>query len=107
MGPARDVAETFRYEAQNAARLPETVAALRYLGLTSFARGTLWRRGPSRGGAEDIRPGPRPEANFRFGTDSLSQCDDLPRFSLLAIGRFQKGERTQRRSYRAGVRVCS
>jgi hypothetical protein len=44
---ARETVETFLREAVKAARMPETVAALRYLGLTCLCQGgILWRREP-------------------------------------------------------------
>jgi predicted ATPase len=75
LGTARDVAETFRYEAESAARMPETVAALRYLGLTCLCQGHFVE---ARTHLEEVLrihdPGRDREANFRFGTDSLASA---------------------------------
>ena len=43
IGPARTIAETFLREAKKAARMPETMAAHRYLGLALLRRVISWR----------------------------------------------------------------
>ena len=72
---ARETAQTFLCEAENAGRIPETLAALRYLGLTSYNQGRLVE---ARTHLEKVLrtydPGRDREANFRFGTDTLASA---------------------------------
>jgi class 3 adenylate cyclase/predicted ATPase len=75
LGEARNVAETFLHEAESAARMPEKLAALRYLGLTLLWQGHLAEAVPYL--AEVLRtydPKRDREAQFRFGTDSLASA---------------------------------
>ena len=75
LGLARQTAETFLREAEKAARMPEKVAALRYLGLTCLTQGHFVE---ARTHLEEVLriydPGRDREANFRFGTDSLASA---------------------------------
>jgi predicted ATPase len=72
---AREAAETFLHEAENAKRIPETLAALRYLGLTLYNQGRLVQ---ARTHLEKVLrtyiPGRDREANFRFGTDTFASA---------------------------------
>jgi tetratricopeptide (TPR) repeat protein len=75
LGLARQTAETFLREAERAARMPETVAALRYLGLTCLVQGHFV---DARTHLEEVRriydPSRDRDASFRFGTDSLASA---------------------------------
>jgi predicted ATPase len=72
---ARQTAETFLREAVKVARMPETVAALRYLGLTCLCQGHFVE---ARAHLEEVLriydPGRDRDASFRFGTDSLASA---------------------------------
>ena len=75
LGLARKTAETFLREAKKGARMPETVAALRYLGLTLLWQGHFVEARNNL--AEVLRtydPVRDREAKFRFGTDSLASA---------------------------------
>jgi tetratricopeptide (TPR) repeat protein len=91
LGTARDVAETFRYEAESAARMPETVAALRYLGLTCLCQGHFVE---ARTHLEEVLriydPGRDREANFRFGTDSLASATIYLAQAYWQLGDFRR-----------------
>jgi tetratricopeptide (TPR) repeat protein len=72
LGLARQTAEAFLREAEKAARLPEKVAALRYLGLTCLTQGHFVEACTHL--EEVLRtydPSCDRDASFRFGTDSL------------------------------------
>ena len=85
---ARETAETFLREAVKAARMPETVAALRYLGLTCLCQGHFVE---ARTHLEEVLriydPSRDRDASFRFGTDSLASAT-----IYLAIVCWQLGE---------------
>jgi predicted ATPase len=85
---ARETAETFLREAVKAARMPETVAALRYLGLTCLCQGHFVE---ARAHLEEVLriydPSRDRDASFRFGTDSLASAT-----IYLAIVCWQLGE---------------
>jgi predicted ATPase len=72
---ARQDAETFLREAENAGRIPETLAALRYLGLTLINQGRFVE---ARTHLEKVLktydPSRDREANFRFGTDTFASA---------------------------------
>jgi predicted ATPase len=75
LGLARTIAETFLREAKSRSRMPETMAALRYLGLVLLWQGHLVE---ARTHLEEVLrtydPGRDREAQFRFGTDSLASA---------------------------------
>jgi class 3 adenylate cyclase/predicted ATPase len=72
---ARKTAETFLREAENAGRIPETLAALRYLGLTLYNQGRFVEaRTHLEKVLETYDPGRDSEAAFRFGTDTLASA---------------------------------
>jgi class 3 adenylate cyclase/predicted ATPase len=75
LGLARKTAETFLREAESGARMPETVAALRYLGMTLLFQGHFVE---ARTHLEEVLriydPDRDREAKFRFGTDSLASA---------------------------------
>ncbi len=75
LGLARQTAETFLREAERGARMPEKMAALRYLGLTLLSQGHF---AEARTHLEEVLrtydPDRDREAKFRFGTDSLASA---------------------------------
>ena len=75
LGLAQKTAETFLREAENGARMPETVAGLRYLGMILLWQGHFVE---ARTHLEEVLrtydPGRDREAQFRFGTDSLASA---------------------------------
>ena len=75
LGLARKTAETFLREAESGARMPETVAAHRYLGMTLLFQGHF---AEARTHLEEVLrtydPNRDREAKFRFGTDSLASA---------------------------------
>ena len=81
---ARETAETFLREAVKAVRMPETVAAHRYLGLTCLCQGQFVE---ARTHLEEVLrtydPSRDRDAGFRFGTDSLASAKST---SLTCIG---------------------
>jgi class 3 adenylate cyclase/predicted ATPase len=75
LGLARQTAETFLRETEKAARMPEKVAALRYLGLTCLTQGHFLE---ARTHLEEVlttyNPSRDRDASFRLGTDSLASA---------------------------------
>jgi tetratricopeptide (TPR) repeat protein len=88
---ARQTAETFLREAENAGRIPETLAALRYLGLTSYNQGRFVE---ARTHLEEVLraydPGRDGEANFRFGTDTLASATIYLAIVYWRLGDFKR-----------------
>jgi tetratricopeptide (TPR) repeat protein len=88
---ARQTAETFLREAENAGRIPETLAALRYLGLTSYNQGRFVE---ARTHLEEVLraydPGRDGEANFRFGTDTLASATIYLALVYWRLGDFKR-----------------
>jgi class 3 adenylate cyclase/predicted ATPase len=71
LGAAREVAETFRREAENAARLMETTVALRHLGLTCLAQGEFTEAEAYLVRALNVYDPERDrEASLRYGVDT-------------------------------------
>ena len=71
LGAAREVAETFRREAENAARLMETTVALRHLGLTCLAQGEFTEAEAYLVRALNVYDPKRDrEASLRYGVDT-------------------------------------
>jgi predicted ATPase len=72
---ARETAETFLREAVEAVRMPETVAAHRYLGLTCLCQGQFVE---AQTHLEEVLrtydPSRDRDTGFRFGTDSLASA---------------------------------
>ena len=72
---ARQDAETFLREAENAGRIPEKLAALRYLGLTLSNQGRFVEaRTHLEKVLKTFDPSRDREANFRFGTDTFASA---------------------------------
>jgi predicted ATPase len=72
LGMAREIAEIFRREADNAGRMTETAVGLRYLGLTCNLQGEL-REGEANlvRALELYDPERDREANLRYGVDTV------------------------------------
>jgi predicted ATPase len=91
IGHAQEIAETFLHEAQKAARVPETVAALRYLGLTHLSQGHFVE---ARSRLEQVLmiydPNRDRHATFRFGTDSLASATIYLAFVYWQFGDFRR-----------------
>jgi predicted ATPase len=88
---ARQTAETFLREAENAGRIPEKLAALRYLGLTLYNQGRFVE---ARIHLEEVLrvydPGRDGEANFRFGTDTLASATIYLAIVYWRLGDFKR-----------------
>jgi tetratricopeptide (TPR) repeat protein len=91
LGLARQTAETFLHEAEKAARMPEKVAALRYLGLTCLTQGHFVE---ARTHLEEVLriydPSRDRDASFRFGTDSLASATIYLAFVRWQFGDFRR-----------------
>ena len=71
LGMAREIAEIFRREAENAGRMTETVVGLRYLGLTCNLQGELREAEANLVRALELyNPERDREANLRYGVDT-------------------------------------
>jgi class 3 adenylate cyclase/predicted ATPase len=91
LGLARTIAETFLREAENGSRMPETMAALRYLGLVLLSQGHLVE---ARTHLEEVLrtydPGRDRQAQFRFGTDSLASATIYLANACWQLGDFRR-----------------
>ena len=88
--------------------MPETLAALRYLGLTLLSQGHLVEARPHL--EEVLRtydPNRDREAQFRFGTDSLASATIYLAHAYWQLGDVKRARELQRRGRRAGCRISS
>ena len=91
---ARETAETFRRDAENAGRLTETAVALRYLGLSCYFHGDLVEAHDHLVGALSIYDPERDrEARFRFGLDT-----GVNAMALLAPVKWELGDLAEARA---------
>ena len=91
---ARETAETFRRDAENAGRLTETAVALRYLGLSCYFHGDLVEAHDHLIGALSIYDPERDrEARFRFGLDT-----GVNAMALLASVKWELGDLSEARA---------
>ncbi len=91
---ARETAETFRRDAENAGRLTETAVALRYLGLSCYFHGDLVEAHDHLIGALSIYDPERDrEARFRFGLDT-----GVNAMALLAPVKWELGDLSEARA---------
>jgi hypothetical protein len=96
LGMAREIAEIFRREAENAGRITETAVGLRYLVLTCNLQGEL-REGEANlvRALELYDPERDCEANLRYGVDTRAGA-----LSYLACAKWDLGEIAQVRGLR-------
>jgi predicted ATPase len=91
IGRAQEVGEIFLREAQKAERMPETLAALRYLGLTHLSQGHfLEARTHLEQVLRSYDPSRDRDASFRFGTDSLASATIYLAFVCWQLGDFRR-----------------